>query len=83
MTFDIDYNASFLSAESSIIPAILGLGVAGIWLMYKLGLFQMYIKFNEPKGILLPSLFALISPFLFMYLFQVSPAFSKALMALR
>lgn len=50
----------------TILPAILGLVIPGLWLAYNLGIFRYFnkIKINDTNKILVPSLFVLISPFI-------------------
>lgn len=57
---------------NTILPAILGLVISGLWLAYKLGIFRYLKKINDKKEILWPSFFFLTSPFIF------SIAFSEA-----
>lgn len=57
---------------NTILPAILGFVVSGLWLAYKLGIFRYLKKINDKKEILWPSFFFLTSPFIF------SIAFSEA-----
>lgn len=52
-------------------PVLLALIISSAWLGYNLGFFKNSLKINDEKGILIPSLFLLISPFLFTYLFSI------------
>ena len=49
----------------TILPAIVGLTISGLWLLYQLGGLKYLKKINDQKRILLPSLFFLTSPFIF------------------
>ncbi|MBD1926234.1 hypothetical protein H6F74_08215 [Trichocoleus sp. FACHB-90] len=52
-------------------PVLLALILSFVWLGYNLGIFKSSIKINDEKGVLIPSLFLLVSPFLFTYLFSI------------
>jgi len=50
--------------SNSLLPLfvyVISFGMTGIWLLHKLGFFQ--IKINDIKGILIPSLVVLVIPF--------------------
>ncbi|MEP0873355.1 hypothetical protein NDA01_26705 [Trichocoleus desertorum AS-A10] len=54
---------------NAVMPAILGMTMAAIWIAYKLGILEQINKIDR-RGIVLPSLFFLVSPFLFQTIFD-------------
>jgi hypothetical protein len=56
---------------NSLMPVILGLTISGIWLASKFNVVSYFSKVNDSKGIVIPSIFFLTSPFLFTYIFSI------------
>ena len=65
------YTKSQMSEQiKTILPAIVGFTISGLWLFYQLGVLKYLKKINDQKRILWPSLFFLTSPFIFSLAFS-------------